>query len=83
MTEASVGHNSGANARLKQFVERIERLEEEKRGLGEDIKDIYTEAKSVGYDTKVMRKLIARRKLSAEKRREQDELLDLYEGVFG
>lgn len=75
-----MGHNSGiAGSRLLSFVERIERLEEEKKALGDDIKDIYAEAKGVGFDTKIMRKQIKRRKMTTEKRQEEDELLDLYE----
>ena len=60
--------------RLKAFVERIERLEEEKAGLAEDIKDIYGEAKGVGFDVKTIRKLIRLRKIDKEKRREEDEI---------
>lgn len=75
-----MGHNSGiAGSRLLSFVERIERLEEEKKALGDDIKDVYAEAKGVGFDTKIMRKQIKRRKMTTEKRQEEDELLDLYE----
>lgn len=78
-----MGHNSDtggvAGGRLKAFIERIERLEEEKSGLAEDIKDIYAEAKAVGFDTKIIRKVVRRRKMDKEKRQEEDELLDLYE----
>lgn len=72
-----------AGKRLKSFLERIERLEEEKAGLSEDIKDIYAEAKAVGFDTKTMRKLIRLRKMDLEKRREEDELLELYKAAIG
>lgn len=72
-----VGHNSGS--RLLSFIERIERLEEEKKELGDDIKDIYAEAKGVGFDVKIIRKQIKRRKMTAEKRQEEDDLLDTYE----
>lgn len=79
-----MGHNSGiAGSRLLSFIERIERLEEEKKALGDDIKDIYAEAKGVGFDTKIMRKQIKRRKMTTEKRQEEDELLDLYEFSIG
>lgn len=72
-----------AGDRLKAFIERIERLEEEKAALAEDIKEIYAEAKSVGFDTKTMRKVVSLRKLDHEKRREQEELLELYKSVIG
>ena len=69
--------------RLKNFIERVERLEQEKSALAEDIKDIYSEAKATGFDTKVMRKIVSLRKMDTEKRREQDELLDLYKSAIG
>lgn len=69
--------------RLKSFIERVERLEEEKKGLGEDIRDVYSEAKSTGFEPKIMRKLVSRRKQNVEKRREEDELLDLYACAIG
>lgn len=72
-----------AGTRLLSFVDRIERLEEEKAALMEDIKEVYAEAKGVGYDVKVMRKLIALRKMDTEKRREQEEILDLYKAAIG
>lgn len=72
-----------AGKRLKSFIERIERLEEEKAGLSEDIKDIYAEAKGVGFEVKIMRKIIRLRKMDADKRREEDELLDLYKAAIG
>lgn len=87
----AVGHNSGeannvggvAGDRLRSFVERIERLEEEKAGLAEDIKEVYAELKGVGFDAKTVRKIIALRKLDHEKRRESEELLDLYKSAIG
>lgn len=72
-----------AGDRLKAFIERVERLEEEKAALAEDIKEIYAEAKAVGFDTKTMRKVVSLRKLDSEKRREQEELLELYKSVIG
>ncbi len=72
-----------AGKRLKSFIERIERLEEEKAALAEDIKEVYAEAKGVGFDTKTMRKLIRIRKMDIEKRREEDELLELYKAAIG
>lgn len=84
---SGIGHNSGdvggiARDRLKSFVERIERLNEEKRGLQEDIKEIYAEAKGTGFDTKIMRKLIQRRKMDKADREEQDAILELYEDTL-
>lgn len=69
--------------RLKAFIERVERLEEEKAGLAEDIKDIMAEAKGVGFDTKTMRKIIRLRKMDKQKREEEEELLELYKSAIG
>jgi len=68
---------------LKAFIERVERLEEEKAALAEDIKDIFAESKAVGFDTKTMRKVIRLRKMDAEKRNEEEQLLDLYKAAIG
>ena len=65
--------------KLKQFVARIERLEAEKAELAADISEVYKEVKSFGLDTKVMRKLITKRKMDAAERAEQEALLDIYE----
>ncbi|MDE1151278.1 MAG: DUF2312 domain-containing protein [Micavibrio sp.] len=78
---ADVGGVSGA--RLKSFIERVERLEEEKKSLAEDIKDVYGEAKATGFDAKIMRKIVSLRKSNLEKRREEQELLDLYMSAIG
>ena len=72
-----------AGQRLRSFIERIERLEEEKTHLAEDIKDVYAEAKGVGFDAKTMRKIVSLRKMDSEKRRESEELLDLYKSAIG
>ncbi|AWK86941.1 DUF2312 domain-containing protein [Azospirillum thermophilum] len=69
--------------RLKSFVERIERLEEEKRGLQEDIKEVYAEAKGTGFDTKIIRQIIRLRKMDKADRQEQEALLDLYKEALG
>lgn len=63
---------------LKAFIERIERLEEEKRALAQDVKDVYAEAKGVGYDVKIMRKIVSLRRQDNHKRKEEEEILDLY-----
>jgi uncharacterized protein (UPF0335 family) len=67
-----------AAAKLKSFVERIERLETEKAELAADVREVYAEAKGNGFDTKIMRQVIKLRKLEPADRNEQDELLDLY-----
>lgn len=72
-----------AGQRLKSFMDRIERLEDEKKGLADDIKDIYGEAKGVGFDVKTIRKLVRLRKMETEKRREEEELLELYKAAIG
>ncbi|MFI4996521.1 MAG: DUF2312 domain-containing protein [Hyphomicrobiales bacterium] len=68
---------------LKSFVERIERLEEEKASISGDVKEVYAEAKSQGFDTKVLRKVVALRKRDAAERREEQEILDLYLQALG
>jgi uncharacterized protein (UPF0335 family) len=68
---------------LKQIVSKIERLEQEKKQLLTDISDIYNEAKSHGFDTKILRKLISLRKLNSNELIEQEELLDLYKHAVG
>jgi uncharacterized protein (UPF0335 family) len=72
-----------AGQRLKAFIERVERLESEKAALAEDIKEVYAEAKGVGFDTKTIRKIISLRKMDTEKRRESEELLELYKAAIG
>ncbi len=67
-----------AGERLKSFVERIERLEEEKSALAADIREIYSEAKAGGFDARILRQVVRLRKLDHADRREQEELLDLY-----
>jgi uncharacterized protein (UPF0335 family) len=68
---------------LKAFIERIERLEEEKKAIAEDIKEVYAEAKGNGYDVKIMRKIISIRRQDENKRREEEEILDLYLSALG
>lgn len=69
--------------RLLSFIERVERIEEEKAGLVDDIKDVMTEAKGVGFDTKIIRRIIRERKMDVESRREEAELMDLYKSAIG
>jgi len=72
-----------AGKRLSSFIERIERLEEEKASLAEDIKEVYAESKGLGFDVKTIRQIVKLRKMDAEKRREGEELLDLYKAAVG
>ena len=88
MTE--IGHNSrdlgmseASDDRLKLLIERIERLEEEKKGVADDIKDVYAEAKAVGYDTRIMRKVIQLRKMKPDDRSEQETILATYMNALG
>ncbi len=67
-----------AGEQLRGFVERIERLEEERKGIAEDVKEIYAGAKAVGFDVKIIRKVIAIRKMDQADRQEQEALLDVY-----
>jgi uncharacterized protein (UPF0335 family) len=91
-----IGHNSGETAeskkakvggisadRLKSFAERIEKLEEEKSSIGDDIKDVYSEAKSVGYDVRTLREMVRLRKLDKAERDEREALRDTYAHALG
>ena len=69
--------------RLKSFIERIERLEEEKNNILVDIKEVYSEAKNSGYDPKIMRKVLLIRKMDIDERLEQEGLLDTYKNALG
>jgi uncharacterized protein (UPF0335 family) len=72
-----------AGEQLKSFIERIERLEEEKRALSADIKDVYTEAKGSGFDTNIMRQIIRIRRMDQDDVDEQETLLDIYKRALG
>ena len=74
--EVNAGH-------LRAFIERIERLEEEKKALADDIKDVYGEAKGNGFDVKIMRKIVSIRRLDRDKRIEEETILDLYLAALG
>ena len=69
--------------RLRLLIERVERLEEEKKGIGDDIKDVYAEAKAVGYDAKIMRQIVRLRKMKPDDRKEMEAILDLYKAALG
>jgi uncharacterized protein (UPF0335 family) len=75
--------NGVAGERLRSFIERIERLEEEKKALAADIKEVYAEAKGVGFDTKTMRQVVKLRKIDKEDLDEQEALLDVYLRAIG
>lgn len=75
--------NSTAQTQLKSIIERIERLEEDKAAVQNDLKEVYAEAKGNGFDTKVLRKVVRLRKQDKAKRQEEDALLDLYLSAIG
>ncbi len=72
-----------AAQRLRAFIERIERLEEEKAALSADIREVYAEARGEGFDAKTMRQVVRLRKLESAERQEQQALLDLYKAALG
>lgn len=74
---------TSSDEQLRLFIERIERLEEEKKGVGDDIRDTYNEAKSQGYDTRIMRKAIKLRKMNPHDRAEMDAILEVYCNALG
>lgn len=78
MAEATV-----TNEQLRLFIERVERLEEEKKGIADDIRDVYAEAKSQGYDPKIMRQIVRLRKMETHDRQEMEALLDTYKSALG
>lgn len=87
---SELGHNSNDPAvggiaadRLRSIIERVERLEEERKGLAGDIKDIFTEAKSAGFEVKVLRQIIRIRKQDPAAVEEQETLLDIYRRALG
>lgn len=81
MSESNIG-GIAAQA-LVQFIDRIERLEEEKKALAADIKDVYAQCKSQGFDTKIVRKVVALRKKDRQEREEERQILDLYLFAIG
>lgn len=85
MSNRSEGLNSSgiARDRLKTFIERIERLEEEKKAITDDTKEVFAEAKGEGFDTKIMKIILTRRKEDANERAEKEAILDLYLHALG
>ena len=78
MSEATV-----SDEQLRLFIERIERLEEEKKGIADDIRDVYLESKSQGYDPKIMRQVVRLRKMQPHDRQEMEAILDVYKTALG
>lgn len=91
MQEAVIGHNSGeqhpsirlAADQLKAIIERVERLEEEKKTISDDIRDVYAEAKGNGYDVKALRTIVRMRKQDANEREEAEAVLETYLHALG
>jgi uncharacterized protein (UPF0335 family) len=84
----NVGANKMSEANLSEeqlrlFIERIERMEEEKKGVADDIRDTYNEAKANGYDPAIMRQIVRLRKMPVNDRKEMEELLDVYKSALG
>ncbi|MBB5518853.1 DUF2312 domain-containing protein [Amphiplicatus metriothermophilus] len=81
--KTATGAGGVAAERLRSFIERVERLEEEKAAIAGDIKEVYAEAKGEGYDTKILRQVIRLRKMDRAERQEQEALLELYLSALG
>lgn len=90
--EPSIGHNTGAEEapatrfakdQLRSIIERIERLEEEKKNVSDDIRDVYTEAKGNGFDVKALRAIVKMRKQDANERAEAEQILETYMQALG
>lgn len=81
----AIGKKAGGVAadRLRSFIERIEKLEEERKNLGADMREIYSEAKGAGFDTRTMRQVVRLRKMDQAERTEQETLLDVYKQALG
>ena len=69
--------------RLRRLIERIDRLDDEMMGIADDIRDVYAEAKAVGYDTKIMRQIVRLRKMKPDDRSEQETILETYKAALG
>src|SRR5207237_9597618 len=82
-SSSNMAEGTVAADQLRLFIERIERLEEEKKGIADDIRDVYSEAKANGYDTKIMRMVVRLRKMETHTRQEQDALLETYRQALG
>ena len=82
-TNATNSDATNSDDRLRLLIERVERLEEEKKGIADDIRDVYAEAKAVGYDARIMRQIVRLRKMKPDDRREMETILDLYKAALG
>src|SRR5689334_12400839 len=82
-SSGSMAEGTVAADQLRLFIERIERLEEEKKGIADDIRDVYAEAKANGYDTKTMRAIVRLRRMETHARQEADALLETYRSALG
>ena len=82
MAEDSTETNVAAD-QLRLFIERVERLEEEKKGISDDIRDVYSEAKAMGYDPKIMRQIVRLRKMEPHDRQEMQAVLETYMNALG
>jgi uncharacterized protein (UPF0335 family) len=82
VTDENTAHRF-AKDHLKAFVERVERLEEEKKAIADDVRDVYAEAKASGYDVKALRTVVRLRKLDANERKEQEAILETYLHALG
>ena len=81
--EVSESSQTVAAGQLRAFIERIERLEEEKKTIADDIKEVYAEAKGTGFDTKAIRTIVRLRKKDQAERQEEESILDLYKAALG
>lgn len=83
MMERELAEGSIAADELRLLIERIERLEEEKKAIADDVRDVYAEAKSRGYDGKIMRQIVRLRKMETHDRQEMEAILDTYKAALG
>lgn len=83
MDAAAIALTDSAREKLRLIVERVERLEEERKAVAEQIKEVYGEAKSLGYDTKALRKVVSLRKKDRDQRAEEDAILEVYLHALG
>ena len=83
MADEPAATNGNEDDRLRLLIERVERLGEEKKGIADDIRDAYAEAKAVGYDAKIMLQIVRLRKMKPDDRREMETVLDLYKAALG
>jgi uncharacterized protein (UPF0335 family) len=78
-----MAETAATDDRLRLLIERVERLEEEKKGIADDIRDVYAEAKATGYDSKIMRQIVKLRKMSNQDRQEMEAILETYKAALG